>query len=102
MRRALRRDSNEPLVVEALRAVGALVFRLNERDLPDLLVGYRGQWLLIEIKGAAGPKGGTKGRRLLPGQQAFHDQVRLRGLPVHVVRTVPGVLAAIGVACVSA
>ena len=48
MRRASRRDENELAIVEALRAIGATVCMIG---LPvDLLVGYKGETILIEIK----------------------------------------------------
>lgn len=49
-RNARRRDDNEPPIVAALQAVGAGVQRLDGRGLPDLLVGYRGRLLLLEVK----------------------------------------------------
>ena len=48
MRRASRRDENEKEIVEALRAVGATVYLLNEPC--DLLVGYHNQTILMELK----------------------------------------------------
>jgi len=48
MRRAARRDENEKSIVEALRAVGATVYYLDEPC--DLLVGYNGQTVLMELK----------------------------------------------------
>jgi len=48
MRRAARRDENEKEIVEALRAVGATVYHLDEPC--DLLVGYRQQTILMEVK----------------------------------------------------
>ena len=48
MRRAARRDANEKGIVEALRAVGATVYLLDEPC--DLLVGYHGQTILMELK----------------------------------------------------
>jgi hypothetical protein len=48
MRYAARRDENEKVVVEALRAVGATVYYLDEPC--DLLVGYHGKTLLMEVK----------------------------------------------------
>ncbi len=47
---AKRRDANEPSIVEALRAAGASVSRLNDPGLPDLIVGYRGKTKLLEVK----------------------------------------------------
>jgi hypothetical protein len=49
-RHARRRDDNEPDVVAALHAVGAGVQRLDGRGLPDLLVGFRNQLWLLEVK----------------------------------------------------
>ena len=42
-----RRDSNEAEIVEALRAVGAGVIRLDEFD---LLVAFRGNYYAFEVK----------------------------------------------------
>lgn len=48
MRRAARVDQNQDQVVSALRAAGAFVWIIG---LPvDLLVGYKGKTLLVEIK----------------------------------------------------
>ena len=46
--RAKRRDLNEPLIVEALQSMGARVVRLD--DPADLLVGYKGFNILMEVK----------------------------------------------------
>lgn len=62
-----RRDQNEPAIVEALTAIGCDVFRL---DAPcDLLVGYRGRNMLIEIKR---PKVG----KVTPAQAKWNAQWR--------------------------
>jgi Holliday junction resolvase len=53
-----RRDANEPSIVQALRKIGARVERISGPDLPDLLVGFRGQWYPLEVKTAKG--GSTK------------------------------------------
>lgn len=48
MRYAARIDANQTQIVSALRAAGAYVWIIG---LPvDLLVGYRGQTFLVEIK----------------------------------------------------
>lgn len=49
-RHSRRRDDNEPDVVAALQAAGAGVQRLDGRGLPDLLVGFRDQLWLLEVK----------------------------------------------------
>jgi hypothetical protein len=86
MRRAARRDDNENAVVEALLAVGATVHRLDETGVPDLLVGFRRQTFLIEVKG---PRG-----KLTGDQVAWHRG--WRGAAAHVVRTPTEALRAIG------
>ena len=48
MRRDARRDVNEKPIIEALRAVGATVYIMD--DPCDLLVGYKGSTLLMEVK----------------------------------------------------
>lgn len=63
--RAKRRDDNEPQIVAALQAVGAGVQRLDGPGLPDLLVGYRGRLLLIEVKR---PDGGVETRAVHRGK----------------------------------
>jgi hypothetical protein len=52
MRRAARIDSNQPMIVDGLRAVGATVQPIHTigRGCPDLLVGYRGRNYLMEVK----------------------------------------------------
>jgi hypothetical protein len=47
---ARQRDLNEREIVEALEAAGASVQRMDGKGVPDLLVGFRGETWLIEIK----------------------------------------------------
>ena len=62
MRRAARVDSNQAQIISVLRAAGAYVWIIG---LPvDLLVGYKGHTMLVEIKD--GPS-----KRLTALQQAF-------------------------------
>jgi hypothetical protein len=62
MRRAARVDANQDQVVSALRAAGAYVWIIG---LPvDLLVGYKGYTILMEVKD--GPR-----KRLTALQEAF-------------------------------
>lgn len=84
-----RRDATEPLIVAALEAVGAVVVPLSARDLPDLIVGHRGAWHLIECKAATA--------KLRAGQVAFFVRAVAHGLPVHIARTPEEALAAIGI-----
>ena len=95
MRRAAKRDMNEAAIVTALERVGATVERLSGANIPDLLVGYRGVNVLMEVKQPAGKQGGTSHRELLPGQAEWH--ATWRGAAPVVVRSVADALAAIAV-----
>lgn len=98
---ARNRDSNEPEIVEALKAAGASVTRLNETGVPDLLVGFRRRTFLFEVK-----RGGVNKRVLKHGhdeaderglartQQLWWD--RWRGVPPMIITTAAEALAAIG------
>ena len=72
-----RRDANEQGIVQALRAVGARVQRLNESGVPDLLVQFRGVLTLLEVKdvrdGHATPTRRNQGDHasLTPAQAAW-------------------------------
>lgn len=52
MKRALKRDANEPEIFSALRAMGATVFALHTPC--DAIVGYRGRSYLVEVKTSKG------------------------------------------------
>jgi hypothetical protein len=69
MRRAARTDANHEEIVKALRAVGASVQSLAPvgHGVPDLLVGYQGKTILMEVKD--GTKSPSK-------RQLTEDQVK--------------------------
>jgi hypothetical protein len=52
MRLKAKTDLNQTPIVQALRAIGASVLILAQvgKGCPDLLVGYRGQNFLLEVK----------------------------------------------------
>ena len=87
---AKTRDANEPEIVKALEAVGAKVVLLepSEPGLPDLLIGFRKQTFLQEVKN-------PNGRNVVePDQIRFH---RLwPGKPIAVVRSPEDSLRDIG------
>ena len=85
MRRAARTDSNHEEIVKALRAVGATVQSLAGvgHGVPDLLVGYEGKTILMEIKDGA--KSPSK-RELTPDQVKWIDN--WTGGSVFIVDTV--------------
>lgn len=72
MRRAARTDDNQNEIVEDLRRVGASVAITSVigAGFPDIVVGYRGNNYLIEIKDGSKP---PSRRRLTPDEQEFHD-----------------------------
>jgi hypothetical protein len=72
MRRANRIDDNQNEIVNALRKVGAYVRIVTMGDgVPDLLVGYRGYTILMEVKD--GNKSPSK-RKLTEAEQKFFDE----------------------------
>lgn len=85
MRRAAKRDTNEPEIVQALEGVGCSVERLSAPGVPDLLVAFRGAHFLIECK--------MPGETLTPAQKRWHWAWNGK---VSVVRTVDEALAAVG------
>jgi hypothetical protein len=66
-----------------------MVWRLDAKDLPDLLVGHRGRFFLLEVKSDRGA--------LSDGQARFFLLAEAGRLPVRVVRDADQALAAIGV-----
>jgi hypothetical protein len=108
IRRAARRDDNEVEIVRALEAAGASVTYLSAEGCPDLLVGYAGRTVLLEVKQPLGPKGGNVGRgrgasRVSAGGDGTLSADQLawwqawKGSPPVIVRTPEEALAAIGV-----
>jgi hypothetical protein len=73
VRRHGRVDANQPQIVKALRAVGASVQSLADmgRGVPDLLVGWQGVNLLMEVKDGAKP---PSARRLTPDEKLWHER----------------------------
>lgn len=94
--RKRQRDKTEAPIVRALRAVGASVSCLDgEEGLPDLLVGYQGRTVLMEVKTPRSATGkGVRGR-ISEGQEVWHGS--WRGAPVFVVTSVPEALTVLGI-----
>jgi len=76
-------DANEAEIIKALEQIGCAVWRLKRPV--DLLIGYRGQTGLIEVKNPDGRN------RIEPEQQEFIDNWKGN---VYVVRTVDEAIAA--------
>jgi len=91
MRRAARVDDNQSQIVEALRAIGATVRVVTQGGgLPDLLVGFRGQTVLMEVKDGKKP---PSARALTPAEQKFFDE--WRGGMLIVVNSIDEAIAAL-------
>lgn len=71
-----RVDANQAVIVKELRHRGAMVVILGQPV--DLLVGWRGQWALVEVK--SGPQA-----KIRPSQSAFLDQCRLAQVPCFLI-----------------
>jgi len=91
MRRAARVDENQSDIVAALRAVGATVRVISQGDgIPDLLVGFMGKTILLEVKDGKKP---PSARKLTPAEQKFFDE--WRGGSLAIVNTVDEAIAAV-------
>jgi hypothetical protein len=85
-----KNDSTAKAIVEALRKAGAVVEywvpSARQKGLPDLVVGYKGETYLLEVKASDG--------RVSAAQAAWH--ATWQGGPIATVFTVEGALVAIG------
>ena len=94
MRRAAKIDANQDQVVSALRAAGATVQSLAAigKGCPDLLVGFQGKTLLMEVK---------DGNKPPSAQKLTDDQLHWHGVwtggPLSVVDGPDAALRMIGV-----
>jgi Holliday junction resolvase len=92
--RAAKIDANHEQVVSALRAAGASVQSLAGvgKGVPDLLVGFQGKTLLMEIK---------DGRKTPSERRLSEDQARWHGAwnggPLAIVDGVDAALRMLGV-----
>ena len=74
MRYANRIDANQNAIVDALRECGATVRIISQgAGIPDLLVGYNGYTILMELKDGSKP---PSARRLTEDEQKFFDEWR--------------------------
>lgn len=95
MRWAPKVDANQRAIIDALEAHGASVEFIGRPV--DLLVGYRGQTWVVEVKD--GKKAASR-KTLTPIQEKFF--ARWRGGPAAKVESVEEALELIGVAVVRA
>ena len=89
MRLAARVDDNQKEIVEALRAIGATVRVVTQGGgIPDLLVGFRGHTVLMEVKdGRKKPSA----RKLTEAEEKFF--LEWRGGMLAIVESVDDALA---------
>jgi hypothetical protein len=78
---AARRDSNEQQIVRYLQNMGASVYRLSGAGLADLLVGFMGKDLKLEVK--------TKKGRLTSAQKDM--RASWNGSETYIVKTLEDV-----------
>ena len=92
MRYANRIDANQNQIVDAMRKAGAVVRIISQGDgIPDLLVGYKGYTILMEVKdGDKVPSA----RKLTEAEQKFFDD--WRGGMLAVVNSVEEALEILG------
>ena len=87
MKRALKRDSNEREIINALVKAGAFV--LQEHNI-DLYVLYRGVWTPLEVK--------SKGGSLTPYQENLHEVIDSdHGYSIPIVYSVDDAFKAVGI-----
>ena len=86
---ARKPDANQPVIISALEKVGALVhdMSLMGSGFPDLLVGYKLCFYLLEVKTSKG--------KLNKLQRPFHK--KWEGYRVYVVRSPQEALSVLGV-----
>lgn len=93
-------DANHAALKLFAESLGALVETIpgstSSPGRPDLLVCWRAQTLLVEVKRPpTGKRGGGAGH-LEPDQLEWHAEARRRGVTVHVWRTRDDVLVSLG------
>ena len=91
--RPSRVDANQAEIVAAFRAAGATVLHLHSigHGCPDLLVGYQGRNLLVEVKTADGKLDGEKIIAETEKKRAqLADAIKAAFVPVtHVIAITP-------------
>jgi hypothetical protein len=79
-------DGNQAVLTAYMQSRGALVKDIGRPV--DLLVGYKGHWIPVEVKLPRGKRGGARGSKLSERQQEFFSDCAANRLPARVIRTV--------------
>lgn len=84
-------DGNQKAIVAGLRSAGATVAPTHTvgQGFPDLVVGFDGRNILMEVKDPSQPK---HRHELTPAQVKFHKEW---AVPIHIVFTVEEAKAAL-------
>lgn len=93
-RRASRTDANHSEIRSALRSIGCYVIDASNvgAGFPDLVAGWRGKWMLIEVKDGSKP---PSKRKLTADQMVLHAEAERVGCEVHVVHSVDEAISAV-------
>ena len=94
-RYAAKVDANQSEIVRTLEGMGAWVnstARMGD-GFPDLVVLWRGQWLLAEVKDGSKV---ASARQLTGDQVIWHAHAKARGGTVYILESVNDALAMIG------
>ena len=97
MRKYGRVDDNQKSIVSSLRKCGAFVQSLASvgNGTPDILVAYRGKWMVCEIKDGSKP---PSKRRLTEDEAQWHERARSIGhAPVCIIESVEEAIAMLNV-----
>lgn len=82
---AVRRDENHAEVVAAARKMGAKVTDVaTVKKFCDILVGYKGCLLIVEIKNGKLP---ASQRKLTPGELECKNDYEAVGVPYYVINS---------------
>ena len=92
--RAAKVDANQKDIVAALRKCGAKVYVSSSfgQGFPDLVCGYQGRFVLLEVKDGSKP---PSARKLTKDQEKFHAE--WTGLPLYVVESIAAAFRAVGI-----
>ena len=82
--RKAKRDKNEPEIINTLIHAGASVERLSLPNVPDLLVGFRGNNYLMEVKSL----NGSLKTDQATWHQAWHGQVIVVRSPYQALQVI--------------
>ncbi len=92
----MTRDKTEPGIITALEDVGCYVLQLSEPGVPDLCVGFRGRWFMLDCRGYSHMAVRIgKGRE---AQEPFFSTCSEMDLPARIVRCPEEALEAVGYA----